>query len=794
MGYLNLGPKPVSFSVAGTEYIDALISWTVSDSSAFRNGIITTTGQAILGAANGITFGDYNRNDFVRGDRCELKIQFPSGRTKLHPRGTLYVISTGYSPEEEQLTVELGCELTMKQILERGEDLIGYASLPLDPAQRDFGNVAAAIATKGRLIWSDRNNSIQEAAFFSGDGAGSIASPLFASVRGVTALAVAPLDLTQPIPDTLKLSYQYPVDEIASDQQGRIDTEETTSNYFIEYPAVTFQRIKSPGGGGGRLPDIVLPPPVTIPPLVIPESGCGNSTKPPKPRTTDQSRPPRRPSGSSSFIGTGVPGGLGQAMTCNNGFETKEAATYVSATRTETRTSTYDGPAGQMGSTTTEVYGPGIEANSQYFADKFAFCVQNYGQSCNPMGNCPFEGIDPILLGKQTTEYEYGPANEVVRTTTSSWRPKISAAQTSDWRSGIKNGFPQEFQNDLSLTDLYLHQVVIREFTKESNTSVQKTTSYTSSVSRGTGLQGELDAYKGIKTTETRRSSSTVTTDVRPDSVNSATTNTETNEIEFIVNSEAGGYRNSFGPLVVKEDVPVPILLENGARGVANTYGDYLRRFISGDSRGLQIGEILSETIADSWIPHSPFRYYDPVNDQLMGMRMDATTWAVSNEGCLFVTSAIWINDLAGRAVIPENLIGNSTPAIDEEEPADTGGDFVPVFDDEGNLIGVEDEEIVIEDEQIINQRYSFKVEIEFRPSVRAFASSENAIRTPVPESTQILQGTTFVIWAKGQIVQPGALVSFDQYGSFPIDAFGNPTVDSTLIVDEDLFYTEESS
>ena len=769
MGFVNLSPKPSSFLVGGIEFVDNLIQWQVSDQSAFRNGLISTAGTCTLGSKPGQSLADYDRNRFKRGTPTRLYVTFPSGRQKLHPRGTLWVISVAYSPEDEQLILELGCDLVMKNILERGSDLLSYAPIPLDPAQEDYSNVSASLAAAGEILWADENNTLKTTEFFDGDSAGTVGASTFVSVRGVTALNVAPLALTQAIPDELKLSYQYPNDELTGDNQDRVDTEETTSNYFLRYPATTFERF--------RLEDleaIVQPPPIVIPPVIIVDSGCGNVPSP----------PPISPTIPQPDVPSTPP------LACNYGYETKQVATYVSARRREVRRTEYGGPSAQVSVSETKIYGPALEANSQYFADKYAFCVQTYASSCSPNGNCPMDGLEEILLGRQVTTYTYGTANEVVETVTSSYRPKIAAAQPTDWRSGINAGVPQDFDSNLDIDAQYLHQAVIRTFSKEGNTNVQRTKTFTSIASRGAGLGSKLDAYSGIETTETRKSSTTVTTDLRPDTANAATTAVENGERIIRIGGSVGGYDSGYGPYVVKEDVPVPLLLSSSTlvNSAVSRYGDYLSRFIRGDSRGLQIAEVLTEKVADNWKPNSAFRYYDPSNGELMAMRMDATTWAASADGCLFVTNAIWLNDLSGSVTIPENLIGNSTPVIDAQAPADNGGPYVPVTDDQGNVIGVEETDFVVDDGSISGASYVFDVVVEFGFTSNPFASGDSGIRTPPPGPTNIDTDGTTVIWCTGSIVQPGALVTLDQNGSIPLQNAGRPVVDSQLVVVEDLF------
>ncbi len=754
MGYLVTSPRPTSLTIGGDQYIENLISFQVQDSSAFRNGLISTAGTLVLGTRGGQFLSDYDRNSLKRGKEVVLQIRYGNDNEKIHPRGRLYVISTSYDPEAEQLIIELGCQFVLKSILERGADLLTLAPIPLDPAQQDYANVSASLAASGKIAWVDRENNIQVDDYFSGDTFGGVAPSTFTSVRGVTALQISPLALTKAIPDEVLLSYQYPVGSLADDNQGKVETNETVSTYFVRYPATTFERFPL-----DDLPDIIGLPPVIIPPIVIPPTGCGNTPPPP---TSN----PVTPGGGSTT----------PTLSCNYGYETQQVATYVSAQRSETRTTTYDGPAGQVSLAETIIRGPALEASSQYFADKYAYCTAVYANACQPNGGCDLDGLETIALGRQETEYFYGSANEVKKTVTSSYRPTLSAAQPTDWRSGNNAGVPQDFQDNLSLTDEYLHQVVIREFRKEDNANIQETTTYTSSASRGSGLGSSLNAYDGIKTSEIRRSSSTVTVDLRPDTVNAPTTATNTADTKITILGDIGGFVGEFGPYVIKEDVPVPLLLTTSTeiRDAVDHYGDYLTRFIKGDTRGLQIAEALTEDISDNWTPNSAFRYYDPKTDELMALRMDATTWGVDQNGCILVTSAIWIYDLLGSVTIPSNIEGNSTPVIDGDEPADGGGDA-------GEIVVIED--------GITNASFVFNVDLSFYMDVNFTPTGETGIRTPPPTPETVRMKQTFVTWCSGVLSQPGALVTLDRDGSIPITSGGNVIVDDSLILVLDLFF-----
>ena len=284
MAYLINSARPTSLTIGSRDYVSNLVEMDASDSSAFRNGLITTTATITLGSLPGQPLVDYDRNDFRRGAKVTLDVTYPSGVTARHPRGELRVISAVYEPESESIVVEAGCDLVLTKLLDdevTTQGLIqGYGELPLDPAQQTFENLGASLAASTKVVWSDSSGAIQKAPYFGADGFGTVEAGKFISVRGSTALAVEPLAAAEAIPDQIELSYSYPKGLIASDEQGRIDTTETESYYFLRYPAITYERQNVNDDLIGSL-DLSLPP-VTVPSIPIPASGCGNTPKPPQ--------------------------------------------------------------------------------------------------------------------------------------------------------------------------------------------------------------------------------------------------------------------------------------------------------------------------------------------------------------------------------------------------------------------------------------------------------------------------------------------------------------------------------
>ena len=789
MSYLINAARPVSLTIGGTDYISNLVDFQLSDSSGYRNGIITSSGTIRLATNPGESFEDYDRNDFKRGTQITLDITYPDGTTSRHPRGLLYVISTSYSPEEETVLLDVGCYLAMKKLLDNEDDIEAlidqYADIPLDPAQRDFESLSSSIAAATKVMWADETGGINKDLYFAGDGYGTYASGAFVSVRGVTALTIQPLAAAAAIPDSIELSYSYPEDEIATDNQGRIDTTTTESNYFLRYPAITFERQAPDGPLSGNVSLKI--PPVQIPPIPIPTSGCGNTPSPP------QYKP-------STSVGGGTIGGgftIAVPSACSQNYETKSVTTYVPAKRREIRRSIYAGPGAQLSATESYIYGPALEANSQYFADKYAYCVGTYANQCLPNGGCELEGLFEMQLGRQNTTYEYGSGNEVIKTTTSTFRPTIAAAQPDDWRSGSNRGIPQDFNQDLSTTKEYLHQVVIREFFRENNENVSNTTTFTSTASRGGGIGAAIDAYKGIKTTETRRSTSNVTKDLRPDSVNSATTAVETEVTTVQMHGKVGGYTGGYGPFVIKEDMPVPLLFDSKSEvdSAVNAYGDYLARFIEGDSRGLVIAEALRKDIATNWKPNVSFRYYDPITDKLMGFRADACTWGADQGGCVVVINGIWVADMTGTVDMGSNLVGNSTPDMSgAKDPTPPTHDVPrpprpPVTDDP--VVNPDPpEDPTVTDDVVTGKRFNFHVNVDLSIEVLMNLSGENGLRPIFERRQDVVINESIIVWCTARIIQPGALVTLELNGSIPLTDVGNPIVDDQLIIQEDIFGT----
>jgi hypothetical protein len=389
-------------------------------------------------------------------------------------------------------------------------------------------------------------------------------------------------------------------------------------------------------------------------------------------------------------------------------------------------------------------------------------------------------GTEEGLLGRQQTQYFYGTSAEVVSTVTTTWRPKLAAAQPTDWRSGIRSGAPQDFDNDFDryADDLYRHQVVIREFETSDNEKIQRTTTHTSVASRGGGIGAELDAYRGIETSEIRRSTTSVTAEVRPDSINTATTKVKTEKTTQLLNGRIGGYVSTAGPYILEEDAPIPLLYESAyaVNRAVNIYGNYLATFVQGDARGLNIAEGLRQDIGDSWTPNVAFYYYDPNADKLMVMRADACTWGVDASGCIVALSGIWLSDIEGNVYIPDNTTGVVRPDMDGDNPT-------PVDPDPTR-------EPIVTNPSIIDARFSFSVNVHLHASALMTPSGADGIRPAPIDRQDVSFAQTWIIFCKGQIVSNGAMVAVNPDGSVNLTADGEIVIDEeNIIVDDSVLF-----
>ena len=758
MSYIVNQARVHSLTIGGTDYSAALISWSASDSSANRNGFIVTSGSLSLGSySNGPDIEDYDRNDFKRGAQVILTMEKPDGSTYRHPRGLLYVISTAYDVEGEALNVELGCRLALAQIMDDTSSVLPLSPIQLDPAQQQLNNISAAFAASGKCLYQDNQGNLVERLFFDGDSPGGVASGAWTSILGVTALSAAPLAASGAIPDSVELTYQIPAGTISNDQKGKIDTTEVYSNYWLDYPASLSVRT-GPGtlsGAGGLNPGSEPPGPGNDP--------CGNTPS--------------------------QPGGNGKGS-CQENYTVESRPWILPAKRYEITKTHYSGPGGQQEYSERKTYGPIVEANSQHFADSYAYCVGIWASNCQPGGRCYASGMSQQLLSMSTTKNYFGEANELVKQVQEEYVNLLSMARPQDWRSGVSaQGVPQVFRY-FSFGTMVRSQVRITEYYKEDNANLQKTTVYTSVGQNGSGISVgtyRLDAYNGVVTSELRRSTSTATLDVAPDIVNTASTNTVDRTVELPLFT--GRYQTppvEAGPYVMEEQMPVPVLLDTEAErnAVVEAYSEYLIRFIKGDAFGLQIGEGLREDVAENWYPGMPFRYYDPGKGKVLAMRMDATSWGVTPTESAFVTNGIWVGKSNGSVTLPENIVGASSVT--------DGGSIDPLTTVPNGPTTPAPPVVTpppVDNETVVDSgsfAWVVKVDIMLKSTIEAI--NDLGVQPPALDDQYVQHYETMVAYCQGMVVQTGGLLSPTNSGGVPVEAGGSLITESATVVTADLF------
>lgn len=763
MSYLINQAREFFITVNGVDYSDYLLDFQVSDDTCEMNGLVKTTGAVVFS-----TYGpspvveDYGRDNFKRGHVVILDVRLPDGSIVRHPRGYLYVVSTIYNPEQNTLAVELACRLGLAALTDEVDALLPLVPIDLEVAGQSLANVSGSFVADGKYLFQDNTGALVSNLYFDGDGYGTAAPGEWVSVLGGTSLANSPLASNSGIPDEIEISYSIPAGALNSDQSGKIDISETTSYYYVSYPAIVFVRknttqTSSTVGGvtiityvGNILPSGTSPKPPTT------DSGCGDYDTPPD------------------------PGGGGDVVSCSDLYETVQQVTYVPAVRVERTTTYYRGPGGQVDYIVSETYGPAIEANSQYYADKYSFCRFSFGGSCIPNGGCPLEGLQNILLQRTETRNYFGTGNQLVRTVTDQFVPILSGAQPTDWRASTVGGTSRSFST-LNETSLYrVQRQESRYYTEGTNTNVEEQDTYNSITSRGSGIStgGSIDALNGIKTM-TRRISTTITTlPLNPDIINSPTTQTiEKKKTITLYSTRYTASPGEAGPLIKKVQIPVPILSDNAATisGIIDRFSDYTERFTKGVSFGTVIVEGLREDIVTNWRPGMPFRYYDPYNNKLSAMRMDACTWSVKPEGMVVGMNGIWIGDTDGTVTFPSNLVGNSLPDMGSGVTPPPGAGSPPSVSGETyNASG----------------NFTFVVEVNLNLNIEKVIWGEQGVNPQLPS----LEDRTFNInealsvWVGGIIVAPGDLLALNGDGGIPAEYNGTIVVTAATIVDPDIF------
>ena len=769
MSYIVNQARVHSLTINGIDYTDALVEWTASDSSANKQGLITTQGQLVLGFySGGPEVADYDRDDFKRGHEVILTMTTPNGTTYRHPRGLLYVVGTNYDIESYKLIVTLGCKIALARLTDDKTSLLPLSPIPLESTQEEISNIDAAFAQAGKYLYQDNTGALVSGLFFDGDSYSGVTAGLWTSVLGVTAVSANMLAGTGPVPDQIKLTYQVPADVISTDQQGRIDTVTTTSYYFLDYPAAIFVRSNTDSSAAN------------------PNGTIGNNT------SLDQDT--QAPGNTANPCGNAQDNSGDESGACSDGYELQQQPVLQGAIRYEIQKTYYNGPAAQQDYSTGEIYGPIVEANQSYYADRYAFCAQRFHTACQ-RANCNLVGMTQSLLSKRTSRNIFGSCGEVVRKIDESYSNSLSVAQTEDWRSGTTDkGYPKDFTYLPEF--MFRDTVVITDSYKDGNVNVEDIKTYTSISARnapGLIFKGSnyLDAYNGILTRSIRRSSTTATVDLAPDIANSPSTDTVERETEIPLFT--GRYVTppvEAGPYEIEESMPLPLLYNTEAEinDALAVYTNYLERFTKGDTFGLQISEGLREDVGQNWYPGMPFRFYDPGEGKVIAMRMDATQWGVNLEESAFVTNGIWIGTSNGSVTVPDNVLGNSTvdisvPGTDPTSTDPTGGDTAPP-----NAPGTVNNPSTTGETSVDSGSFAFVVKVNLTAQHNVFIYGNTGVKPVWDEDGEAPVKTTFVVYCQGLSATTGSLLSPDSNGSIPLEYLGTLVTAGGTVVDPDLF------
>jgi len=774
MAYLVNTNRQHTLTVNGIDVTDRMISFQVSDDSVFRNGLVMTTGTVELATVwNEMPVANYGYGEFRRGHRLVLMIE-QGGSMVLHPRGTLRVLASSYSPETETTLIDVGCEITYSKLLDNFDDYRGFSPFTLDPATDTFEGLNGALAAAGKYIYQTADGTVVSQDILA-DGTS------FNSSLQQTALGVAPLGGGEPLPDKINLSYEIPSASEGDGDDRLQDINETESYYYINYPGQSFSRVKDD-------PDSSIEDEINNGELInegtqtIPsETACG-----PVPPITPTPDP--------------TPTESDQSVVCSDQYTTERTAVYLPAYRYEVETTDYLGPAGQASYRVRQTFGPLIEANSSYFADKYDYCRRVRGNGCAPNGDCPYYGTivengeDQALLREVVTTYKYGDANELVETIEDTFVTKLSICVSDDWRSGLYdpvNGQYQGFDNEMErFSELFRAQrvVTVNDVPDITDVTSQTVTTWSSATSRSPGLftvqggskvENKIDALDGIETLVVNRTTTIAALDNSPERVTAEATKTETKETVVSLDSGAADgdtYERD-------EDVPYPLLFDDPeeSKRAADDYGHLLATLITGDGRGLSISEAVTPDTVNGWFPTRPFMYIDDRNSRTVSLRMDATSWAVDSGGAVFVTGGLWMGDGDGNFTPGDNVIGNAIPDMDDGIPSPP-----PIGPGDGS--GGTGTKPSVPSHPVKPNNYHLDVDVFLTIENVCYFHGNTGITPTAPTDTSSDLGITISCAVRGSIAQPSGMVSGGPSGSLPADFSGSIIVDSDLVIEFDLF------
>ena len=431
MSYINTARKS-RLTINGVDESSRMISWQVNDDSAFKNGIVRTSGSVVLGTTS-LTQYDYQREAYKRGQVVLMELWNSSGGIyETHPRGLLYVISTSFDPENQQVVIEIGCKLSLWTISDNIDEIYAYSVVELPEGQRTIQNISQGLYSSNKFIYQDNTGNIAEIDVFnlsfSPDNPDSVAS--YWETRSQTEALSASALSGDELPDIVDLEYTFSSSEVFSAQE-KIKTD--TSNYDIGFNAVTWVR----DGSGPNL----------------------NSVE-----NIDDSY-------------SGLPGAaIGDYISV-------ASIEKVNTSRTETKTEYYNGPGGQVTRDVLDSYQPGVEVNAEYFEDKYSACrYQAALDGDADSTSCSYlQATSPMLASRVITTITYSEEGTVESRRRETWKPVLAAAQSFNWKQKDgEYGQPVNFE-EVSLTDLYRDSIVVTDYVQDDEgNNIETITTYTS--------------------------------------------------------------------------------------------------------------------------------------------------------------------------------------------------------------------------------------------------------------------------------------------------------------------------
>jgi hypothetical protein len=602
MAWIAQKTRGTRLTIAGTDYSEALLEISVSDSSVLGSGIVSCSGSIKLAqVAEGLDIRDFTKTLFKRGDLVLFDVQNTNQTWARHPRGYLYVISSSFNPTANVLDIEVGCSLYLRSLSDKIDDLIHFTAIRIAEDTQTIAAISDAICSESRFLWQNNQGAIVLGNFFDGDGElSNKAAAAWISVGGASTLEASPLGVSTIPPDVIDLTYRWR--NVIAPGAGGVDSETTESTYFLEHPANWMAETTTNG-------------------LTTIQTVKRNFTV-----TAIQSS-------TKTYEGPG-----GQVS-----YEYQERI----------------GPAVELSGQYYSDLFEQCRGTIDWFENKGD---PNHG--CEPgglQGVSQSYSTRTYVYGSggevlKTVEDQY--RNKLSCAVVSNWRPGANYVDgnvlTVDWRTLPEDEF---FLNQRVITTY--------EFYDDRTVQTTETWRSPCNCNNAGLDAGSIDATEGSKTVERRTSRSKLANPAQPDRVSSVdVAKVETGTLQDI--RDAGSYlagTAGAGPITMKTQVPAEL---NGpitaAATTAATFLAYSRNLLEGDASGIRIAEALRQELITGYVPGMPFLYWDPQGPKAIKLRMNATSWALNQIEALVSTDGIFIGFSDGEINFPSNVVGSNNP------------------------------------------------------------------------------------------------------------------------------------